>query len=570
MTCPPPSPFSAAPTSATFLASLGEFRTAETLSPAQSALLRALEHAGLVEILAPEEWQARSGAERAEAARRAEEESRREAARVALEAARAAEERRQAEMRGRADAARRALEAAKAAEAAWRRAREGNGEPGGPGVHGTEREFPAAPPPVRTTEVEFHALSEDMPPLEPPVAPAPVLEGDEPMVPVLTRSTLAPFEAPVPSTDPMGLPPSADEPGRRGHAGARHGAGARAHRPVRPDAPAARSRAGSPPPPPTRSGTDPYAQGLEVEPGQTDPYAQPLARPDAPPASDELPTPPAQPFVFPAAATPTPPRGTTEARTPPGGIVVEPEELVLEPEALLLSDADSAPTPAAGTLVEDMSEALRRAGLEASPELWQSPSTEAVGSKHAERSPLRLGPESAEADADLWKLVNPEPTGQPGSFEAALRQVDGQLETLAGLRGAPVDPDNPGTVPMATSDLDALVKASFESGEWTLGTAASENSGRIALAALSGTPVPAPLPPSGDQPALSAERRQELLRQARATAEREPVSSIPTPPPRSLEDAELAEAIEARHASLTRDPDRFSVLGLSPGAGATT
>ncbi len=120
---------------------------------------------------------------------------------------------------------------------------------------------------------------------------------------------------------------------------------------------------------------------------------------------------------------------------------------------------------------------------------------------------------------------------------------------------------------MATSDLDALVKASFESGEWTLGTDASENSGRIALAALSGTPVPAPLPPSGEQPALSAGRRQELLRQARATAEREPVSSIPTPPPRSLEDAELAEAIEARHASLTRDPDRFAVLGLSPGAG---
>jgi tetratricopeptide (TPR) repeat protein len=45
------------------------------------------------------------------------------------------------------------------------------------------------------------------------------------------------------------------------------------------------------------------------------------------------------------------------------------------------------------------------------------------------------------------------------------------------------------------------------------------------------------------------------------------VASIPTPPPRSLEDAELAEAIEARHAALTRDPDRFAVLGLAPGAG---
>ncbi len=559
-------PFLGSADERTFLASLSEFRTAETLSPAESALLRALEHAGLVEILAPEEWQARSGAERAEAARRAEEDSRREAARVALEAARAAEERRQAEMRERADAGRRALEAAMAAEAAWRRAREGNGESGVPGGHGTEREFPAAPHRVHTTEVEFHALSEDMPPLEPPVAAAPVLEGDEPMVPVLTRSTLPPFEAPVPGTDPMGLSPSAESLGDEDTL-VRAMEQARSHTDPYAPMPPPPVEGRSVPPPPARSGTDPYAQGLEVEPGQTDPYAQALPRSDESQASDELPTPPAQPFVFPAAATPTPPRGTTEARTPPGGIVVEPEELVLEPEALLLSEADSVPTPATGTLVEDMSEALRRAGLEASPELWQSPSTEAVGSKHAERSPLRLGPESAEADADLWKLVNPEPTGQPGSFEAALRQVDGQLETLAGLRGAPVDLENPGTVPMATSDLDALVKASFESGEWTLGTGNAENSGRIALAALSGTPVPGPLPPSGEPPALSAERRQELLRQARATAEREPVSSIPTPPPRSLEDAELAESIEARHASLTRDPDRFVVLGLSPGAG---
>src|SRR5262249_61311923 len=107
-----------------FIASIAEFRAAETMSPVQSALLRALEHAGLVEILSPGEWEARAGAERVEAARRAEEETRREAARHALEAARAAEERRQSEMRERADAARKALESARAAEAAWRKARE--------------------------------------------------------------------------------------------------------------------------------------------------------------------------------------------------------------------------------------------------------------------------------------------------------------------------------------------------------------------------------------------------------------------------------------------------------------
>jgi len=548
-------PFLGSADERSFLAALLEFRTADALSAAQSALLRVLEHAGLVEILEPEEWAARAGAERAEAIRRAEEESRREAARLALESARASEERRQAEMRERADAARRALEAAKAAEAAWRRARDAGSGPEGP---------PASPPPIRTTEVEFHALSEDMPPLEPPVAADPTLEQDGPAVPVLTRSTLAPFEAPLPGTDPMGVPPPL---ANLGDEDTLVRAGERAHGHTDPYAsvPRAPGEGQAVPPPPARSGTAPYALGLEAEPGQTDPYAQPLARSAEPQASDQLPTPPAQPFVFPRAATPTPPGGTADARTPPGGIVVEPEEMVLEPEALLLSD--SAPTPAAGTLVEDMSEALRRAGLEASPELWASPSTEAVGSKHAERSPLRLGPESAEADADLWKLVSGEPAEQPGSFEAALRQVDGQLETLAGLRGAPVDPENPGTVPMATSDLDALVKASFESGEWTLGSGSTENSGRIALAALSGTPVPGPPPPPGEPPELTAQRRQELLRQARATADREPVSSIPTPPPRSLEHAELAEAVEARHAALSRDPDRFAVLGLTAGAG---
>src|SRR5262249_24941078 len=153
-------PFLSTADERTFLESLAEFRAAETLSPVQSALLRALEHAGLVEILSPEEWEARAGAERVEAARRAEEESRRGAARHALELARAAEERRQSEMRDRADAARRALESARAAEAAWRKARDGNGE-AAPQGRVTAPEFSSPgppssefgpPAPVRTTE----------------------------------------------------------------------------------------------------------------------------------------------------------------------------------------------------------------------------------------------------------------------------------------------------------------------------------------------------------------------------------------------------------------------------------
>ncbi|HZJ52612.1 MAG TPA: DnaJ domain-containing protein, partial [Myxococcaceae bacterium] len=584
-------PFLAGADERTFLASLADFRPAEALSSLQSALLRALEHAGLVEVLAPEEWEARAGAERIEAERRAEEESRREAARHALEAARAAEEHRQAEMRDRADAARRALEAAKAAEAAWRKAREGNGEAAAPPVRTTEREFPAGPTgrvtapefpapdpptrsefgppaPVHTTELEFHALSEDMPPLEEP----PPGEIDEP-VPVLTRTTLPPFEPPVPGTDPMGLPPVASS---LGDEDTLVRAMEQAHGHTDPFAPMPMTPPPRPPrgepPAPARKGTDPYAPGgVEPHARQTDPYAHALPRDTPSRGTDELPTPPSQPFAFPPpAASRTPAGGTTEARTPPGGIMLESEELVLEPEALLFSGPEPAQTPVAGNLVEELSEALRRAGSEAPPDLFRAPSTEAVGSKPAERSPLRLGPDTGGEDADLWKLVSgtPEPAG---SFEAALRQVDGQLEALAGLR-APNDPENPKTIPLTTTDLDALVKASFESGEWTMAPPLDTNSdsGRIGLAALSGTPVPGP-PPGAERsstpPELPAARRQELLRQARAAADREPVASIPTPPPRSLEDAELSEAIEARHAALTRDPDRFAVLGLSPDAG---
>lgn len=562
-------PFLATAEERTFLASLADFRTADALGPVHSALLRALEHAGLVEILGPEEWEARAGAERVEAARRADEESRREAARLALEVARAAEERRQTEMRARAEAARRALEAARAAEAAWRRAGDGGGEAGAPVIHSTEPEFPGGASVGRNTEPEFHALSEEMPPPHPePEAPAVV--GDEPLVPVLTRSTLAPFEAPVPSTDPMGLPPPGAEATGEEDTLVRAQEGERGQ--TDPYARAARSR--GEPPPPARRGTDPYAPGTEqeAEATQTDPYAQALPPATAALSSDEIPTPPARPFELPPpGATPTPPDGTAEPRTPPGGIMVE-EELVLEPDALLLTDPGSAPTPAAGTLVAELSEALRRAGSDAPAGMWESPSTEAVGSRPAERTPLRLGPESGESEADLWKLVSGTPAGPPGSFEAALRQVDGQLEALAGLRAAPEDPDNPSTVALRTADLDALVRASFESSEWSFATEPDTNpdSGRIGLAALSGTPVPAPPPPVAAPPPepaeLSPARRQELLRQARAAAEREPVVNIPTPPPRSLEDAELADSIEARHAALTRDPDRFAVLGLSPQA----
>ena len=576
-------PFLAGADERTFLASLGEFRAAEALSAVQSALLRALEHAGLVEILSPEEWEARAGAERVEAARRAEEDTRREAARHALEAARAAEEHRQAGMRDRADAARRALESARAAEADWRKVREGNGDAERPEVRTTEHEFPAgaparetspefgAPPPIRTTELQFHALSEDMPPLEPPATES----VDEP-VPVLTRTTLPPFEAPVPGTDPMGASPVASSLGDEDTL-VRATEQARGH--TDPYAPMPKMPAPRPgradPPPPARSGTDPYAPGIEPHARQTDPYAQALARDRPLEGTDEIPTPPSQPFAFPPAGGQPHSGGGYRRGTHASG---RRRARVRGARARARGAHALHPRGRAHARRGHPGRGAQRGaaprGVGGAPGSFQARSTEAAGSKRVERTPLRLGPEASEPEADLWKLVSGAPAEPAGSFEAALRQVDGQLEALAGLR-APTDQDNPSTVPLATTDLDALVRASFESGEWTMAPPAGDkdtnpDSGRIGLAALSGTPVPGPPPPmerTSTPPELPAARRQELLRQARAAVEREPVVSIPTPPPRSLEDAELADSVEARHAALSRDPDRFAVLGLSPEAG---
>ena len=48
--------------------------------------------------------------------------------------------------------------------------------------------------------------------------------------------------------------------------------------------------------PPPRSGTDPYAPGVEPHARQTDPYAQALSRDTPSQGTDEIPTPPSQPF----------------------------------------------------------------------------------------------------------------------------------------------------------------------------------------------------------------------------------------------------------------------------------
>jgi len=103
-----------------FLLEFRGFRPAGELLLQEAALLRLLQHDGLVEILDTEGWQARAVAEREAEVRRADEEARRLAARAAIESARLAEEARRNSQRERAEQARRALEAARAAEAAWR------------------------------------------------------------------------------------------------------------------------------------------------------------------------------------------------------------------------------------------------------------------------------------------------------------------------------------------------------------------------------------------------------------------------------------------------------------------
>jgi curved DNA-binding protein CbpA len=606
-------PFLTTPEERTFLGSFEEFRPLDSVTPSQSALLRALEHAGWVEILDAAAWEQRVGAEAAEAARRAEEGGRRAAARLALEAARSAEEQRQAELRRRAEAAQRALEAARAAEAAWRQtqavvppeeALADTLRSRAPALS-TEREFPAPEEP----ELPFAAA--DLGDSDVRFAPP-----DELQVPLLTTAT--PQPGPIPArpevTERMGEPdqasredhPWADQSDSVGDEdtlvrAARSATGqtdpyaslpiateassvptaAGTRRPTDPYAPMSivaeaspgPTAAGAPrvtdpyaprlpapesaadlPAAGARRPTDPYAQGLANEPGHTDPYAQALPRaPDAAAEED-------RPWF-------------SEAPTPPEGIPLQ-DEPILEAEALLVPEGDEpvlfppAPEPASA-LVAELSEALRRAGSDAPPDLWSARSTEAVGSRPAERAPLRLGPEGEPGeDADLWKLVGGPPSQAPASFEDALRQVDTQLESLAGLRRDAAA----GPGPLGLSALDALVRTSFGSDSWTLeppldspSTVDPSISGPFPLANLSQTPLPSEPPALPDPPELSAERRQALLRQARHAADAEPAGPhLGTPLPRSLEDAELIEAIEARHAALGRDVDRFAVLGLPP------
>ena len=149
---------------------------------------------------------------------------------------------------------------------------------------------------------------------------------------------------------------------------------------------------------------------------------------------------------------------------------------------LLFADAELPPEPRRPSeLVEEMTEALRRAGASVPAEAWLA-ATEGVvsaapGSTSAprpggeaqapevSRPPLRFGPEAPMPEDDLWRLVQAPTAPAPAaaSFEEALANVDAHLSSLVGLSEEPVTRRD--VVP-----VDAILQASAEAGAWQMET----------------------------------------------------------------------------------------------------
>ncbi len=546
------------------------FHPAGELQPGEAALLRLLQHDGRVEILDAAGWEARVALEREVEARRAEEEARRNVARAAIESARNAEEGRRAEQRQRAEQARRALEAARAAEAAWREAQASvprrdtpievaladtlvRGAP--PGVKATG----VGPlPPLESTDPAFPQPSEEVPRITvaEAIAGGPVLEPDT-LRPVVVHTeggrttTQRTFqsvgdEGPVPSrsTEEPLTPGAPESPG-----------GVRKRRDtLRPFAALE---------PPVLSEAEAQSESASRPRGSTPIWGSDA---DERAASETLLHSAESVEVVPM---PGPEDGTAQA----------------EP-ILLFADAEVPAAPRSpAELVEEMTEALRRAGAAGPAESWLA-ATEGVLSSAARgaaesaaappveppRPPLHLGPEAGKAEEDLWRLVQ-EPAAGPApaaaSFEEALANVDAHLSSLVGLSEEAVTHTD---VP-----VDAILQASADAGAWQMET-------------LPPVPAPQPLPPpfeatpaltpSGGVPGEAArERRQRLLRRAiqnlgslvsrapRTMGSATPLEPTPAPVPvapgpRTPAEQGLARQIEQRFNGLSGERNRFDILGL--------
>jgi curved DNA-binding protein CbpA len=555
------------------LSRFSTFRPAGDLSATQAALLRLLQHDGRVEILDAAGFEARAAFEQEEEQRRAEEEARRNMARAAIEQARSAEEARRTEQRLRAEQARRALEAARAAEAAWRDAQ--------------------AQVPRHNTPVE-EALADTVvrghPAVEPTTLtiPLPLVDSTDPAFPQpgfedVPRLTAAEAVA-AGILEPDTLRPAV-VPAYTGR-----GDTLRSHPPEE-DGPAA----------PARHKTE-------------EPLIIPGAAPGEAPVKrrDTLPT-------F-AALEPTPvlseARPETERRpagsTPIWGSDVDASETLLQSAEsveivplpgghaevqaepiLLFADAELPPEPSRpSALVEEMTEALRRAGASVPAEGWLAATEGVVSAAPApaspgtprppeqplasepSRPPLRLGPEAPSAEEDLWRLVQAPAAPAPAaaSFEEALANVDAHLSTLVGLSEEPVTRRD-------VLPVDAILQASAEAGAWQMETLPPVAEPPPAPPApLEATPALTPSGGSGGGEA-SRERRQRLLRRAmqnlgslvsrppRTMGSATPLEPTPAPiPPSSLPrtpaEQALARQVEERFAGLSGDRNRFEILGL--------
>jgi curved DNA-binding protein CbpA len=559
----------------TLLGRFATFRPAGELQPTEAALLRLLQHDGRVEILDSLRWQARAAQEREEEARRAEEEGRRNVARAAIESARNSEEVRRAEQRQRAEQARRALEAARAAEVAWREAQ--------------------AQLPRRDTPLE-EALADT------------VVRGRP------AGDTLSGAVQALESTDPAFPQPGYEEVPRLTAAEAMSTASVVEPDTLRPVVVADSSERdtlkpfrplGEAPPPPVRHKTE-----------------EPVIIPAAPPGQgagrrrDTLPTFIAvgQPPLLSEAST-LPESG----RRPPGSTPIwgsegddraasetllqaaEKVEVVPVPgpadtassgaEPILLYAETESPPPAKSPaeLVQEMTEALQRAGASVPAEAWlaategsvsaapaslsgQSPAV--VHTPQAFRTPLRLGPSESTPEEDLWRIVRdpaaPAPAPAPASFEEALAHVDAHLSSLVGLKDE--------AVTQTDSPVDAILHASSEAGAWQMETLPPPVPTAEPPPPLEATP--ALTPSGGGVPGEAArERRQRLLRRAiqnlgsmvsrppKAVSGGTPLEPTPAPMPsapvpRTPAEQALARQVEERFAGLAGARNRFDILGL--------
>jgi curved DNA-binding protein CbpA len=259
-------------------------------------------------------------------------------------------------------------------------------------------------------------------------------------------------------------------------------------------------------------------------------------------------------------------------------------------EPILLLSEESPPlgkSPA--ELVQEMTEALHRAGAGVPAEAWlaategsvtaapsslsaQAPSV--VHTPQAFRTPLRLGPSGSTPEEDLWRIVKepasaPAPAPAPASFEEALAHVDAHLSSLVGLADEPVTQTD---VP-----VESVLHDASEVGAWQMETLPPPE------------PIAAPPPPLETTPALTPsgggvpgeaarERRQRLLRRAiqnlgsmvgRPTKigsgtplEPTPAPIPSAPVPRTPAEQALARQVEERFAGLSGTRNRFDILGL--------